>query len=122
MPEYTFNCMKCDSYFSIVCSIDQYDDILPTVKCSNCKSKKVIREYSIDNIHGHVNEIRTVGQLAEKNMKKYGNELVSKMREEHKTKREEGLKELPNGMKRVRKVEDFKDTYTRQDWLKKGKK
>lgn len=121
MPEYTFECDKCKSVFSITVSIQEYDTVLNKLKCPSCKSSKVYREYACDNVHGHVNEIRTLGQLAEVNTKKYGSELVSKMRDEHKTKREEGMKELPHGMKRVRKAEDFTDNYTKQDWLKKKK-
>jgi hypothetical protein len=121
MPEYTFQCEKCDSVFAIHCSINDYDNVVQSLKCTECKSKKVHREYVSDNIHGHVNEVKTLGQLAEKNMKKYGSELVTKMRQEHQTKREEGMKQLPSGMKRIRKAEDFTNNYSREDWKRKGK-
>jgi len=122
MPEYTFRCDKCHELSSLVCSIQSYDDEVKSIKCDHCKSKKLHREYFCDNVHGHVNEIRTLGQLAEANTKKYGSEVVEKMRLEHKTKREIGMKELPAGMNRIKKAEDFTNNYTKEDWKKKGKK
>ena len=60
-------------------------------------------------------------QLAEANEKKYGKELTAKMREEHKTKRKEGMKELPKGMSRINSASDMTDNYTKSDWKKKGR-
>ena len=60
-------------------------------------------------------------QLAEANEKKYGKELTAKMREDHKTKRKEGMKHLPKGMSRINSVNDMKDNYTKADWKKKGR-
>lgn len=121
MPEYTFRCEKCGGGSFLYCSISEYDEKFAKMKCSLCGSKKVYREYHNDDIYGTVKEIKTVAQLAEANEKKYGKELVAKMREEHKTKRLEGMKQLPAGMSRVRDAKDFKDTYTKDDWKKKGK-
>ena len=53
--------------------------------------------------------------------KKYGKELTAKMREEHKTKRKEGMKQLPKGMSRINSASDMKDNYTKADWKKKGR-
>lgn len=121
MPEYTFECNKCHELSSLICSISEYDEKFLKYKCPYCKSKMVSRSYMDDNVHGSVKEIKTVGQLAEANEKKYGKELVAKMREDHKTKRIEGMKQLPEGMSRINKIEDFKNTYTKDDWKKKGK-
>lgn len=121
MPEYTFRCEKCLGDSFLYCSIAEYDDKFKKFKCHQCGSKKVYRLYDADDIYGTVKEIKTVAQLAEANEKKYGKELTAKMREEHKTKRVEGMKQLPQGMSRIRKAEDFKDTYSIDDWKKKGK-
>ena len=43
------------------------------------------------------------------------------MREEHKTKRKEGMKHLPQGMSRINSASDMKDNYTKADWKKKGR-
>lgn len=121
MPEYTFECKKCRELSSLICSISEYDDKFSKYKCPHCKSKMVFRSYIDDDIHATVKEIKTVAQLAEANEKKYGKELVAKMREDHKTKRKEGMKQLPQGMSRINSSNDLKDNYTKEDWKKKGK-
>ena len=121
MPRYTFLCEKCGEYSEMVSSITEYDKALSEYKCPECNSKKVVRSYEDDNTYCSVKEIKTMMQLAEANEKKYGKELVAKMREEHKTKRKEGMKELPKGMSRINSASDMTDNYTKADWKKKGK-
>jgi len=121
MPRYTFVCEKCGEYSEMVSSISEYDQSLAKYKCPECNSTKVVRSYEDDNTYCSVKEIKTVMQLAEANEKKYGKELTAKMREEHKTKRTEGMKELPKGMSRINSVSDMKDNYTKADWKKKGR-
>ena len=121
MPRYTFLCKKCGEYSEMVSSISEYDQSLAKYKCPECNSTKVVRSYEDDNTYCSVKEIKTVMQLAEANEKKYGKELTAKMREEHKTKRTEGMKELPKGMSRINSVSDMKDNYTKADWKKKGR-
>ena len=121
MPRYTFLCEKCGEYSEMVSSISEYDKALSEYKCPECNSTKVVRSYEDDNTYCSVKEIKTVMQLAEANEKKYGKELTAKMREEHKTKRTEGMKELPKGMSRINSVSDMKDNYTKADWKKKGR-
>lgn len=121
MPRYTFVCEKCGEYSEMVSSISEYDQSLARYKCPECNSTKVVRSYEDDNTYCSVKEIKTVMQLAEANEKKYGKELTAKMREEHKTKRTEGMKELPKGMSRINSVSDMKDNYTKADWKKKGR-
>ena len=121
MPRYTFVCEDCGEYSEMVASIAEYDKALSEYKCPECNSKKVVRSYEDDNTYCSVKEIKTMMQLAEANEKKYGKELVAKMREEHKTKRKEGMKELPKGMSRINSASDMTDNYTKADWKKKGK-
>ena len=121
MPRYTFVCEDCGEYSEMVASIAVYDKALSEYKCPECNSKKVVRSYEDDNTYCSVKEIKTMMQLAEANEKKYGKELTAKMREEHKTKRKEGMKELPKGMSRINSASDMTDNYTKADWKKKGK-
>lgn len=122
MPRYTFKCEKCNEYSELVCTISEYDEKSAKWKCPCCHSKRVHRDYSVDSIFGSVSqEPKTLGQLAERNTKKYGKSKVEAIRAEHKTKRIEGMKELPQGMSRVNKYSDIKDNYTKEDWKKKGK-
>ena len=121
MPRYTFVCEKCGEYSEMVSSISEYDQSLAKYKCPKCNSTKVVRSYEDDNTYCSVKEIKTAMQLAEANEKKYGKELTAKMREEHKTKRTEGMKELPKNMSRINSVSDMKDNYTKADWKKKGR-
>ena len=121
MPRYTFVCEDCGEYSEMVASIAEYDKALSEYKCPECNSEKVVRSYEDDNTYCSVKEIKTMMQLAEANEKKYGKELTAKMREEHKTKRTEGMKQLPKGMSRINSVSDMTDNYTKADWKKKGK-
>lgn len=121
MPRYTFVCEKCGAYSEMVSSIAEYDESIAKYRCPECNSKKVHRSYDDDNTYCTVKEIKTIQQLAEANEKKYGKELTAKMREEHKTKRKEGMKQLPKGMSRINSVSDMKNNYTKKDWAKKGK-
>ena len=121
MPRYTFVCEDCGEYSEMVSSISEYDKSLAEYKCPHCKSKNVVRSYEDDNTYCSVKEIKTMMQLAEANEKKYGKELTAKMREDHKTKRKEGMKELPKGMSRINSASDMTDNYTKSDWKKKGR-
>lgn len=121
MPRYTFKCPECDTYSELICNISEYDEEFKKYKCPCCNSRLTYRSYEDDGIYASVKEIKTVAQLAEANEKKYGKELTAKMREEHKTKRTEGMKQLPKGMSRINSVNDIKDNYTKADWKKKGK-
>ncbi len=100
MPVYTFLCEQCNNKFELTCSISEYDDLYKY--CPVCETDKhMVRDFSEDNVHGSVKNVKTLGQLAEKNRKKYGEELSQKMIESYKTKVEtppglpEGAKVVP---------------------------
>lgn len=83
MPEYNFECQKCQNKFSEFWHISQYDEKKKKCKCPSCKSKKINRIYEVDNVFGSVKEIKTIGQLAEANAKKMGKyKLEEKMQED----------------------------------------
>lgn len=103
MPVYTFVCEECNKEIEIACSISEYDSVVENLKtepCDNCNKTSLVRDFAADNIHGHVKTIKTLGQLAEHNRRKYGEELSSKMIESYKTK-PEVPQVLPEGAKIV---------------------
>lgn len=104
MPEYTFKCNECDTIFSIICSIKEYNS---NQSCPNCHTKDTNREYNIDNSHINyirgLTEAKTLQEYAEKQTKKYGQEKCNEMRQkfvEYKQNKVGGMKELPTGMTR----------------------
>lgn len=72
MPEYNFACQKCQHSFSEFWHVSDYDTKIKKCKCPSCKSKKINRDYSNDNVTSSVKDIKTIGQLAEANTKKLG--------------------------------------------------
>lgn len=56
---------------------------IPLSLCPNCSSK--VERVIWGGVHACVKEIKTLGQQAEANLKKYGKELSAKMLEEQKT-------------------------------------
>ena len=84
MPEYSFHCEKCSYDFSELWSITSYEDRLKTVCCPECHSNKVYRDYQEDSVVVSYHEVKTIGQLAEKNTKKMGKyHLEDRMREDN---------------------------------------
>ena len=84
MPEYSFRCEECSHDFSEFWSISSYDEKLNNLNCENCGSKKVHRDYQEDNMVVSYYEVKTIGQLAERNTKKMGKyHLEDKMREDN---------------------------------------
>lgn len=102
MPQYTFLCNKCQAQFDISCYISDYDATIKGLKCPQCKSLDIYRDYQNDKISGRV-VYQTLGMLAQKNSDKMSAEEKARINYEHnKYKFEEG-NDLPKGMKRLRK-------------------
>jgi hypothetical protein len=76
MPTYNLYCEDCDQDIEIFCKISEYEIRMKNIVCPNCISKNVYRNYQEDNIYSSVNDIRTIGQLAEFNTKKMGSQLA----------------------------------------------
>lgn len=91
MPVYIFECEKCGHCTEFNWLISEYDEKIKNGKCYSCKSKKIHRKYDSDNIYTKVVDIKTIGQLAEVNGKKY----KSKLEEEAAKKNEESKVERP---------------------------
>lgn len=84
MPEYSFRCEKCSRDFSEFWSISSYDEKLNNLTCESCGSKKVHRNYQEDNMVVSYHEVKTIGQLAERNTKKMGKyHLEDKMQQDN---------------------------------------
>lgn len=101
MPSYTFICEDCKYTLELICSIKEYDSVCADLECQKCKSLNFYRDYLSDCVHTNVREVKTLGQLADRNEKKYGKELCQKMREDFKTKKKPSQMELPAGMSRA---------------------
>lgn len=110
MPEYTFNCDKCEDIFAIVCSMSEYTNVMDKLKCPSCKSKKIYRNYQEDavitNYVGGLHECKTLGEYADKQRAKMSRSEADGRLADYKTKKKAGtgMKELPTGMSRAKEV------------------
>ena len=75
MPIYSLYCDDCLQEIEIECKISEYDSRMKQIICPSCSSRKVYRNYESDNIYSTIKEVKTLGQLAEKNTKKMGGKL-----------------------------------------------
>jgi hypothetical protein len=57
------------------CSIAEYDNRMKNIVCPMCTSRNVYRDYSSDNIYSSVKEVKTIGQLADKNAKQMSSQI-----------------------------------------------
>ena len=116
MPEYSFQCDLCNSKFSVVWKTKEYDTNIKKLRCKQCGSKKIYRDYSDYNLFvkyvPNLSECKTIGQYADLQTKKYGKEKCQKMLENFKTKKQP-TKPLPEGMKRIESPEDMITTRKR---------
>lgn len=90
MPEYNLYCEDCDQDIEIFCKISEYETRMKNITCPNCTSRNVYRDYRQDNIYSSVKDVKTIGQLAEKNAKKMGSKIAE---EREKTKKKEPEKQ-----------------------------
>ena len=67
MPRYNFECEKCGEHTEFSWMLADYDQQIKKAKCCHCKSKKIHRDYQMDDIHCKVKDVKTIGQLAEEN-------------------------------------------------------
>lgn len=75
MPEYNLYCDDCDQDITIFCKVSEYDTRMKNVVCPNCTSRNVYRNYQEDNVYSSIKDIKTIGQLADKNAKKMGSKI-----------------------------------------------
>ena len=116
MPTYTFACSQCNSKFELFFSIKEYNE---HPKCIQCGAKKTNRSYEDDlhTISGSVkksdNELKTVGDLANRNRDKLTNDQKSELYHKHNEYKDDKFKKqkpLPKGMTRLKKQPKIKWT------------
>jgi putative FmdB family regulatory protein len=107
MPEYTYECDKCQSVFSVICSISNYNE---HPKCDACSSKKTHRRYLEDcsTINSSVrlgdNELKTLGDLAQRNTERMSDDEKRHIYEKNNAyKQTQSTNALPTGMSRLKK-------------------
>lgn len=75
MPIYDLLCDVCLQEIELECSIAEYDTRMKNIVCPNCTSRCVYRNYANDNVYSSVREVKTIGQLADKNAKKMSSQI-----------------------------------------------
>ena len=117
MPTYTYICNKCFHKFEQFYSLKNY---VTSPKCIECGSKSTIRSYSDDiaSISGcvkkHDSELRTVGDLANRNRDKLSDDQKADLQRKHNEYKDPAFdKPLPKGMSRMKKQPKTK-------WTKNG--
>lgn len=107
MPTYSYSCDKCEQDFELFYHIDSYD---PQPACPSCGKNKTHRLYVKDvltqsaSVKKSDTELKTIGDLALRNSEKMSDDQKHDLYFKHNSyKLEEGQKELPAGMKRVKK-------------------
>jgi putative FmdB family regulatory protein len=106
MPEYTYLCNSCNEKFSLVCSIAKYEE---KAECQFCKSKNTERSYRDDllglntSIKLSDNELKTIGDLANRNAEKMSDDHKQHLHEKHNAYRDKEENPLPKGMSRMKK-------------------
>jgi hypothetical protein len=121
MPFYNLCCEDCDQKIEIFCSISEYDKRISKTVCPTCSSKNIYRDYQSDNIYSTVKEIKTVGQLADANAKKYKsilNEADAKKQEETKVEKPWYQKNAQATSKEINKMTKKQ----KQKYIMEGKK
>lgn len=113
MPNYTFCCSSCDKKFEIFASIKDY---IARPNCLYCRSNKTFRSYidDISSVHGsikkHDSELRTIGDLANRNRDKMSDDQKNDLYKKHNDYKESADKPLPKGMNRIQKSKKIKWT------------
>ena len=98
---YDYRCSSCEAEYEVFQQMKQK----PIVKCEKCGQDTAERLIS-GGIHASVKEVKTLGQLADVNRKKYGSELTEQMLKGQKTQKKPGgdnakrPMELPEGAQR----------------------
>ena len=110
MPSYTFSCSGCKIKFELFYSIKEY---IENPKCIKCDSKtKTQRSYEDDlhtissSIRKSDNELKTVGDLANRNRDKLTDDQKYQLEVKHNKYKDEQFKkkkDLPKGMTRHKK-------------------
>ncbi len=107
MPTYSYSCDKCHSNFELFFYIKDYVSDPP---CEHCGSKETYRLYSVDvatqsaSIKKSDSELKTIGDLANRNRDKLSDDEKIHLHEKHNSYKENKPDApLPKGMSRMKK-------------------
>lgn len=107
MPTYSYICDDCSHNFEMFFHIKDY---VERPKCSRCQSKNTGRRYIDDvltqssSIKKADSELKTIGDLAKRNSDRMSEDEKIHLYQKHNSyKHDEGTKDLPTGMNRVKK-------------------
>jgi putative FmdB family regulatory protein len=81
MPVYEFSCSKCKHSFEVSLTFSDFDKLgkKKQAKCPQCKAKKYTSICISEPAYCSVVNINTIGQLAEKNIKKVGQTKIQEL-------------------------------------------
>lgn len=106
MPNYSYHCNDCDSYFENFFYIKDY---IPNPKC-DCGSTNTERNYFQDltsivsSVKKSDSELKTIGDLANRNRDRMSDDQRNNLHKQHNDYKDEvSSKELPKGMSRIKK-------------------
>lgn len=112
MPTYSYSCDNCGSNFELFLYIRDY---IECPKCINCGKKKTCRRYIDDvlsqncSIKKSDSELKTVGDLANRNRDKMNDDQKSSLYHKHNEYKHQDIdKPLPKGMSRIKKQKKIK--------------
>ena len=106
MPNYTYSCDKCNKSFELFFYIKDY---VEKPKCFHCGSTKTQRSYIVDvssqtsSIKKTDSELRTIGDLANRNRDRMSNDEKIALYNKHNSYKQQPEKPLPKGMTRMKK-------------------
>jgi len=107
MPTYSYSCEKCDHCFELFFYMKDY---IASPNCDKCGSSRTHRRYADDvltqsaSVKKSDSELKTIGDLALRNSEKMSDDHKHHLYHKHNSyKLEEGQKELPKGMERMKK-------------------
>lgn len=106
MPTYTYGCDSCKCKFELFSTFSNYTE---QPVCSKCGSKKTFRSYvddalnSISFVKKGDGELKTIGDLANRNRDRLSNDQKAELFEKHNNYKEQADKPLPQGMSRIKK-------------------
>ena len=106
MPTYTYCCGKCSQKFELFFYIKDYIESPP---CPYCKYNLTERSYiddvsSVQNsIIKHDSELKTVGDLANRNRDRMSNDQKQSLYHKHNSYKDSSPSPLPKGMNRIKK-------------------
>lgn len=114
MPNYSYQCNKCNKIFELFFYIKDY---IENPKCIHCNSKTTTRCYIMDvatqstSVRKSDSELKTIGDLANRNRDKMSEDQKNELYHKHNEYKEAGSESpLPKGMKRLKKQKKVKWT------------